>query len=85
MQAAKERRAGKINTEIGKYLVSTVLGQLKAGHSQPAKRLNKGYTQLQAEEQDEVDKKAHQVTGEVTTVVEDVLVIGIGNYDSVTK
>ena len=32
-----------------------------------------------------MDKIECQATGEVTTVVEDVLVIGVGNYDSVTK
>ena len=42
----------KFNREIGKYLVSTVLRQLNADHDQLVKRLNKGYAQLQAKDQD---------------------------------
>ena len=32
-----------------------------------------------------MDKKVCEETGKDTTVVEDVLVIGVGNYESVTK
>ena len=62
-----------------------MLRELNAGHSQLVKRLNKEHAQLQAKEQEEMNEKEHEETGKVCTVVGDVLVIGIGNYDSVTK
>ena len=59
--------------------------RVKEGHSLLVEWLNKGYPQLQAKQQQEMNEKEHEETGKVTTVVEDVLVIGIGNYNSVTK
>ena len=45
----------------------------------------KGYAQLQAKEQKEVNEKECEEKWRVTTVGKDVLVIGIDNYNSVTK
>ena len=73
------------NREIKNILRATVVRDLNAGRSQLVKRLNKGYAQLQAKEQKEVNEKEQKETGKVTTVMEEVLVVGIGNYDSVTK
>ena len=75
----------KFRTEIGKYLGSTVLRTLNAGHDQLIKQLNKGYTKLQLKEQDEVNKKEREATGEDATVIENVLVVGVDNCNSVTK
>ena len=73
----KKEEMEKFNIEIGKYLGFRVLKQLNAGHSQLVKRLNKGYAQQQVKEQDKVDKKEREKTGEDTTVVEDVVVFGV--------
>ena len=81
-----KKKMKKFNTEIRNILGSTVLRQLNTGHSQLVDWLNRGYAQLQAkEEEEEVNEKEREETGKVTTVVKDVLVIGIGNYYSVTK
>ena len=73
------------NTKIRNILGDTVSRQLNAGHSQLVERLKKGYAQLQAKEQEEANEIERQETGKVTTVAEDVLVIGIGNCDYLTK
>ena len=75
----------KFNTKIGHILGATILRELNAGHSQLIKQLNNAHGQLQAKEQEEVNGKECQKTGEVPTVLEDVLVIGTGNYNYVTK
>ena len=75
----------KFNMEIRNILGATVVRELSAGCSQLAGRLNKGYSQLQAKEQEEVNEKEHKETEKVTTVMEDVLVIGISNHNSDTK
>ena len=69
----------------GKCLGSTVLRTLNAGHNQLVKRLNKGYPKLQAQIQSKLDKDKREETGEVTTVLEYVLVAGVSNCNSVTK
>ena len=58
----------------GKCLGSTVLRTLNVGHNQLVKRLNKGYPKLQAQIQSKLDKDKREETGEVTTVLEYVLV-----------
>ena len=72
------------NTESRNILRATVLRKLNAGHSQLVERLNNLYAQLQAKQQEGVNEKEREETVKVTTAVEDVLVIGIGNYNSVT-
>ena len=61
----RKEEMDKFTTEIEKYLESTVLRKLNAGHDQLVERLNKGYTQLQANEQDKVGKKNVKRQGEV--------------------
>ena len=81
----KNNNNEKFNTEIRNILRGTVLTELNKSHSQLVKQLNNLYAQLQAKEQEEVNEKERQKRGEVPKIVEDALVIGIGNYESVTK
>ena len=71
----------KFKTEIRKCLRSMAVRELNAGHNQLDKRLNFGCVKIQAKLNEDKRKK----TSTDSTVTEGVLVVGAGNYNSLTK
>ena len=78
---ANKKWLAKFETEIGKCLGDTAVRELKAGCVALVNQLNQGYAKIQALLDDEKRKD----TSTHIMVLESVLVVVVGNYESFAK